>query len=529
MRVASGVLLMSLFIGNLAWAASPPEVRCGVRKLGAAARACRALLLAEARFFSNGDAARREALSATALARFIEAWNGAERLDPSGTCAALSAPWDGAASRLPRAVTAAVEALPGNNACRAKLLRALAGQCARAVRSEQPFVRGSQRALAARARAVAGIRARLQSAFPAECVATTSAQEAAEAVFRTAGIAIGDATTRGLRPLGQEAGIAIGAAIEPHEVASDPAYAAVLAREIGSLTAENAMKWGPIHPQQNVYDFAAADAVVALADAAARRLRGHTLVWGQMQLPPYVENATSAEELRGYLTGHIATVAGRWAGRTAQWDVVNEPLPALGEPAGPDGLDDNVFLRLLGSGYIAEALTLARTADPGAKLFLNENGIEAPGPRQDRFFALVQELLTVGAPLDGVGFQAHIGLIPWGQYPDGATIEASLRRFADLGLDVELTELDVSLFFRGGDVPSRIEFQGDYVREVIEACTRVPRCTGVTFWGLSDRYSWIPAFLGLTDWPLPFDENWRPKPAYFGARAALATAALRKS
>ncbi|MCX8070870.1 MAG: endo-1,4-beta-xylanase [Candidatus Binatia bacterium] len=248
-----------------------------------------------------------------------------------------------------------------------------------------------------------------------------------------------------------------------------------------------------------------------------------------MQLPPYVENAPTADVLRTLLAGHIAAVVGRWRGRIAQWDVFNEPLSAMGEPPTEDGLDDNVFRRLLGPGYIAEAFHLARAADPEAKLFLNENGIEAPGPRQDRFFALVQELLAAGVPLDGVGFQAHLGLIPMGQYPDSRTVEASLRRFSDLGLDVELTELDVTLLFPVGDLPGRLEFQGDYYRQVVEACTRVSRCTGVTFWGLSDRYSWIRDFLGITDWPLPFDESWRPKPAYFGVRAALATAALKRS
>jgi endo-1,4-beta-xylanase len=300
-----------------------------------------------------------------------------------------------------------------------------------------------------------------------------------------------------------------------------------LASEVASLTAENAMKWGPLHPGPDTYDFAAADAVVALADAGPHRLRGHTLVWGALQLPSYVENAASADELRGYLADHVATTMGRWAGRIAQWDVVNEPLSGILDPPAPDGLDDNVFRRLLGPGYVAEALQLARAAEPTAKLYVNENGLEVPGPRQDRFFALVQELLAAGAPLDGVGFQAHLGLIPIGQYPDAATIEASLRRFAALGLEVEVTELDVTLVFRSGDLPGRLAFQGDYYRDVVEACTRVPACTGVTTWGLADRYTWLRSFFGLTDWPLPFDDDWRRKPAYFGMRAALAAAALR--
>lgn len=224
---------------------------------------------------------------------------------------------------------------------------------------------------------------------------------------------------------------------------------------------------------------------------------------------------------------HITTVAGRWAGRIAQWDVLNEPLAAVLDPPTADGLDDNVFRLLLGPGYVAEALHLARAADPAAKLFVNENGIEVPGPRQDRFFALVQDLLAAGAPLDGVGFQAHLGLIPVGQHPDEATIAASLQRFADLGLTVELTELDVTLVFRPGDLPSRIAFQGRYYRSAVAACASLPGCSGVTTWGLSDRSTWLRSFFGFTDWPLPFDDDWHRTDAYFGMRAALIEAALR--
>jgi endo-1,4-beta-xylanase len=260
---------------------------------------------------------------------------------------------------------------------------------------------------------------------------------------------------------------------------------------------------------------------MAIAAERGQRVRGHTLVWGALQLPDYVTNAPSTEVLRDYVTEHINGLVGRYAGRIAQWDVVNEPLPSITDPATPDGLDDNVFRRLLGPGYIAEALQLARAADPTAKLFVNENGIEVPGARQDRFYALVQDLLAAGAPLDGIGFQAHIGLIPPAQYPDRATLETSLRRFADLGLDVELTELDVTLLFRSGELPVRFAGQGADYRAITAACMAVARCSGLTTWGLSDRHTWLRSFFGFTDWPLPFDDDWARKPAYFGMRAAM--------
>jgi len=527
-RLSPFVLLTVAFAFTAAGATDLPATACGVRKVATIASACGELLRVEARYLSDGDAPRRDTRVARTLARLDTAWDKAEVADASGMCASRSAAGDVAGSRLSEAVATTAAALPGSVACRAGLVSALASHCRRAIRSEGAFLRDRDRAASERARAVSSLRDRLEAEPPAACAGAPIPEGTVDALFRLAGIAIGDATIRGLRALGHEAGIVIGAAVEPHEVAADPSYPLVLAHDVASLTAENAMKWGPVHPQPGAYDFAAADAVVALADAGPHRLRGHTLVWGALQLPAYVQSAASTDELRGYLLDHVATTIGRWGGRIAQWDVVNEPLAAVHEPPTSDGLDDNVFRRLLGPGYIAEALHLARAADPGARLYVNENGVEIPGPRQDRFFALVQELLSSGAPLDGVGFQSHVGLIPIGLYPESATIEASLRRFADLGLEVELTELDVTLAFRAGTVPSRLEFQGEEYRNVVEACTRVPACTGVTLWGLSDRYSWLRSFFP-NDRPLPFDDAWQRKPAYFGMRAALAAAALRKA
>jgi endo-1,4-beta-xylanase len=383
--------------------------------------------------------------------------------------------------------------------------------------------------VARRRRTLARIRDRVAARWRVGgCVGALDVATATDGVLALAAGAAGDGTTRGLRALAGEAGRAVGAAVEPDEVAADADYAAIVPHDLTSLTAENAMKWQPVHPEPDVWRFGPADAVVALADAHGLRLRGHTLVWGGLQVPAYVAAAPGADALRALMAEHVATVVGRWAGRVAQWDVVNEPLPSITDAPTPDGLDDNVFRRLLGPGYVAEALRLARAADPGAKLFVNENGIEVPGPRQDRFFALVQELLAQGAPLDGVGFQAHVGLIPPAQYPGRATVEASLRRFAALGLDVELTELDVALVFRPGDVASRFARQGDDYRALVEACLAVPRCTGVTTWGLGDRLTWLRSFFGFQDWPLPFDDAWVRKPAYFGMRAGFLADGFRR-
>jgi|GEM_PF-1026341 len=528
MRTLPLLLCVATALASLPASAAPP---CDARKVSAVARACGELLRGEGRFARDGDEARRTRRVALASDRLTREWTAAEAAAVDASCAAFSASGVDAAGRLAAAVADAGASLPGSARCRGAVLGTLAPLCRRVVRSELPLLGDAPGAHDDRQLALARVRTSLARALPrTECGGGgPDAGDAEPVLMRVAAGALGDATARSLRALVADAGPEIGVAIEPGEVASDPVYAAALDREATSITAENVMKWGPIHPAPDTWVFGPADEVVARAEAQGQRVRGHTLVWGALQLPAYVENASDADTLRTMMAEHIATVAGRYAGRIAQWDVVNEPLSGLLDPPTADGLDDNVFRRLIGPGYVAEALHLARAADPAAKLYVNENGIEFPGPRQDRFFALVQDLLAAGAPLDGVGFQAHLGLVPIGQYPDEATIAASLRRFADLGLSVELTELDVALVFRAGDLPSRFAFQGGYYRSVIAACAAVPECTGVTTWGLSDRHTWLRSFFGFTDWPLPLDDDWRRKPAYFGMRAALLEAALRGS
>lgn len=523
MRFAMAVVLLLLGLRAVVRADDANVARCGSRKIAVSARACRDFLRAEARYLRNNDAAARAARVAAVTSGLIDGWARAEEQAAGDVrCSADTADAAAAATRLAAAVSVAAAGVPGSTECRRTLVGLWAPLCRITVATERAAVKGDAAAAAVRAAAVARVRERLAARWPApRCAGGASSDAAATTLLGLASGAAGDATTRGLRALGGEADIKVGAAVEPDEVTNDPAYAPVLARDIGSLTAENAMKWGVIHPQPDQWVFAPADEVVALAEARGQRVRGHTLIWGALQLPAYVSGAATAAELRGYMADHMATLMGRYVGRIAQWDVVNEPLSGILDPPTPDGLDDNVFHQLLGPGYIEEALRLARAADPRAKLYMNENGIEVPGPRQDRFYALVQDLLTAGAPLDGIGFQAHLGLIPPAQYPDRAVIEASLRRFADLGLEVELTELDVTLVFRSGDQASRFAFQGDYYRSVVAACLAVPACSGITTWGVSDRYTWLRTFFGFTDWPLPFDDAWARKPAYFGMRAAL--------
>jgi endo-1,4-beta-xylanase len=199
---------------------------------------------------------------------------------------------------------------------------------------------------------------------------------------------------------------------------------------------------------------------------------------------------------------------------------VNEPITLLGAAGDTAGLEPYVFYRLLGPGYVREALDIAHAADPGARLFINDFFVEKPGEKQDRFFDLIQALVASGAPLHGVGFQGHFQLPIIGPdfRPTREELETSMRRFAELGLDVEVTELDVTLVSRDA---CELDFQRAAYHDVVAACLAVSACTGVTTWGISDRYTWIESFFGVDGAPLLFDESFQPKPAYFGVRSAL--------
>jgi endo-1,4-beta-xylanase len=342
-----------------------------------------------------------------------------------------------------------------------------------------------------------------------------------------------------LRQLADRAGVRFGSAVMVRDLRVDARYGPLLAREFNSVTPFVEMKWGTIHPERDRYDFSQADELVAFAGRHQMRVRGHALVYGQVVDPPnpeYLSSMTDPVALRALMASHIQTIMKRYAGRIGAWDVVNEPLAWKGSAEQGEGLAQHVFSRALGPGYIAEALRLARAADPSAQLFINEFGTLEPGPRQERCFRLVQRLRAEGAPLDAVGFQGHVVPLLGGPGPTRAQIEAALRRFAALGVAVEITELNV--FTRtprhiltlglSYDEAAELKHQADAYADTVQACLDVPACQGVTVWTFTDRYpTTIETKTHLDDIPLLFDDDYRPKPAAFAIRDALGRATPR--
>ncbi|MEE1927422.1 endo-1,4-beta-xylanase [Streptomyces sp. TRM 70351] len=322
------------------------------------------------------------------------------------------------------------------------------------------------------------------------------------------GAAPAQAADQPLRDLADAKGIHIGNALAGSKLTNNARYREIAATEFNSVTAENAMKWGVLEPNRGSYNWGEADQLVDFAEANGQQVRGHTLIW-HSQNPGWLDNGDfSAAEMRQLMRNHIETTVGRYEGRIAVWDVVNEMFN-----------DDGSFRRTiwydaLGPDYIAEALTLAHEADPTAKLYLNDYSVEAVNAKSTAMYNLARDLKARGVPLHGIGLQSHLIL---GQVP--STMQANIQRFADLGLDVDITELDVRIQMPAS--ADELRRQADDYRAVFDACLAVSRCQGVTVWGVGDNDSWVPDVFEGYGAPLMYDGNYQAKPAYDAVAEAL--------
>ncbi len=312
-------------------------------------------------------------------------------------------------------------------------------------------------------------------------------------------------------PLRLASDLPVGAAVDAELLLTDEAYRRTLAREFSAITPENAMKWEPVHPAEDEWRFGPADRLVEFAEAHGMRVHGHTLVWHR-QLPGWLTPDHGRRDVARRLAAHIETLVGRYRGRIAAWDVVNEAVDAAGT------LRRSVFLRAVGRGYLAEAFRLAHAADPDARLYYNDYGAEGRGRKADAVHALVRRLLDQGVPIHGVGLQMHLRAT---HPPRPDAIRANATRLAALGLEVRIAEMDVRV--RRLRRPDPLAVQRRVYRDAIAACAGMSGFAGVTFWGVTDRHSWIHAEFG-EDAPLLFDRDYAPKPAYFGVLGALAAA-----
>ena len=311
----------------------------------------------------------------------------------------------------------------------------------------------------------------------------------------------------------------IGAAVTARRLA-EPIFANVLAANFSSLTPENDMKWVNVEPSPGQFSFRAGDALVAFAEQNGMRVRGHTLVW-HTQLAPWVAGL-SGEALHAAMLRHVGNEVAHWKGKIIQWDVVNDALA----DGSAGGLRRDSPFTALGPTFIDDAFRAAHDADPDAQLFYNDYEIEGLGTaKAEAAYQLARRLKAAGVPLGGVGFQMHIDPRHW---PEANLIRKNFERFAALGLAVEITEMDVPVGEMQGGGAQRLDQQRRLTHDIVAACVAVAACSGVTFWGFTDRYSWLnaPQFARLfgrgPHHPLPFDGDYAAKPMAAGVAAAFA-------
>ncbi len=320
-------------------------------------------------------------------------------------------------------------------------------------------------------------------------------------------------TQRPLRELAHPAGIRIGTAVDMNALASDQTYRETIQREFSSVTAENVMKWETLEPEPGVFNYQPADELVSFAQANRMGVRGHVLVWHN-QNPAWVnEQDFTPAELRDILREHIIETARHFRGKVYQWDVLNEAFNEDGT------LRDTIWLRALGPDYIAEVFRWARIGDPRVRLFYNDYNLEFFSAKSDAAFALVKDLRRRHVPIDGIGFQGHLGA----QFGFDIRVQENMQRFADLGVEIAVTEADVRM-----PLPTdvfKLQAQSQGYHSLLQPCLLTRGCNSFTVWGYTDKYSWVPGFFDGEGAACLFDENFQPKPGYAAVQHDLALGA----
>ena len=317
-----------------------------------------------------------------------------------------------------------------------------------------------------------------------------------------------------LRQEAENAGLLVGTAVRPSQL-SETAYASTLGREFSMVEAEDAMKWWVLRPERATYDFRSGDEVVRFAEAHQMKVRGHCLVWGRYNPDWLTQAHYTAHQLSRLLHEHITRVMKHYAGKVFAWDVVNEALDENGAVRDSLWYDQpGIGLSGKGTAYIEQVFRWAHKADPHALLFYNEAEGEGMNRKSDAIYAMVKDFKRRGVPIDGVGLQMHVPTL------DGdisSNLSSNIARLTALGVQVHITELDVSLPLDSGGAPQAEDLtrQAEVYRSIVRACLNNPECTAIQTWGFTDKYSWIGSHShGTRGQALPFDRAYQPKSAY---------------
>jgi endo-1,4-beta-xylanase len=335
------------------------------------------------------------------------------------------------------------------------------------------------------------------------------------------GTAAGTEGAPTLRSLAEKRNFYVGAAVAYAPFLSEKPYRDTLRTQYNMVVAENVMKWDTTEPLQDSFNFDKADAIVQFAQDNHMVVRGHNLVWHN-QIPGWVTSGNfTRDQLLSVMQNHIQNEVAHFKGKVVAWDVVNEGM-------GDDGqLRKDIWLDTIGPDYIEQAFRFAHQADPDAKLYYNDYGGEGMNHKSDAIYAMVSDLKKKGVPIDGVGLQMHVGIGP-GEASSAADVAANMERLGALGLDVQITEMDVKIENGTGSQDENLKAQAALYGTMLQVCLQHKNCTAFLTWGFTDNYTWIPGFTGKDDLPLPFDMNYLPKPAY-GAMIDVLNAATSAS
>lgn len=316
-----------------------------------------------------------------------------------------------------------------------------------------------------------------------------------------------------LRQAGDQARILVGAAVRP-ALFSEAAYSETLSREYNMVEPEDALKWWVVRRKRESFDFSQGDAVVRFARAHGMKIRGHCLVWDHDNPAWLAQAHFTPDQLSRLLHEHIATMMKHYAGQVFAWDVVNEAIDENGRfKDSPWYNQPGIGFAGKGSAYVEQAFRWAHEADPHALLFYNEAEGEGMNRKSDAIYAMVKDFKRRAVPIDGVGLQLHISRLDF----DTATVDVNITRLTALGLEVHITELDVSLPVdsAGHAATEDLQRQAEVYGGVMRACLENPGCKAIQTWGFTDKYSWIGSHShGLRGAALPFDRNYNIKPAY---------------
>lgn len=321
----------------------------------------------------------------------------------------------------------------------------------------------------------------------------------------------------------------IGVALDSFQISeSDSTVNSLITNEFSSITPENIMKSMFIHPEKDRYDFRNSDNFVAFGEKNNMQVHGHTLVW-HSQLSPWMEKITDSTEMALAVEDHINTIVNKYKGRINSWDVVNEALNEDGT------LRESVFLKTLGKDYISDVFKQTALIDPEAELYYNDYNL-CDAEKRSGVVALVKSMQENGAKIDGVGMQGHWGL----EGPSLEEIEKSILTYADLGVKVAITELDITVLpnpwdLVGAEVSQNFENSEELnpyknglpdsiqtklakrYKDIFKLFLKhEDKISRVTFWGVHDGHTWLNNWPieGRTNHPLLFDRKLKSKQAY---------------